>query len=666
MYISVGKVGRGPGGRAYYVRTKRHEAGIPARDDHGGPSGRWFGRLAAELGLVGPVEPGAFRSLHVGFSPAGQPLSRNPRHPRRRPAYDLTHALVKDASILASVDSEWVRRICEEVATPAVDASLRYLEAEGCWTRRGRNGADRVRGDGFVGAAFFHQASRPSRGGVGDPHLHRHCVIFNTTRGPDGRWTALDGGPLYRLAKSAAALASVEEAYLLEQIGFQVRRSGRTFRVVGLADPLREACSRRSREIRAEAGEGASPGSRDRANRATRGRGRDPETDRVTAIWRARNERHGLTPDRVERLARLGPARVEAAAELAVVSRAAVREVAWHDVLAPCDLLERVALDCLCRGGRASEVRLQVCAELEQGRRGTPGARLLSPSGPDGAGQVASVRPKISRADGRDVVIHAGPGVERVRGRAGEGGVMAGANAADPGVWAGVEGLLRRGPALVDREVAGAQRRLVDLWSCDPTPPELRIILASTDAQARAINAICQRWTLDRRPEGGAGVAVRGGGIFPGDRIVCLRKASRYDVSAGEMGVVLAADADRDRIRVALDHAGRVVTLPIAAYARDHLALGFAVRSLGARCRPVATAYLFVHGRITPAQARCLVGGNHRVACVLATTWGDLQAGRSNRALHGRPPIAAAERAVRTSPDPSPAVSLWWGRERQR
>jgi conjugative relaxase-like TrwC/TraI family protein len=68
-----------------------------------------------------------------------------------------------------------------------------HLEREACRARRGAGGARQAVGEGFVAAAFRHRSSR-----AGDPLLHTHVVVANATRGPDGRWTALDGRELYR------------------------------------------------------------------------------------------------------------------------------------------------------------------------------------------------------------------------------------------------------------------------------------------------------------------------------------------------------------------------------------------------------------------------------------------------------------------------------------
>ena len=39
-----------------------------------------------------------------------------------------------------------------------------------------------------------------------DPQLHTHVVAANMSRGPDGRYTALHGTPLYRAAMTAGYL----------------------------------------------------------------------------------------------------------------------------------------------------------------------------------------------------------------------------------------------------------------------------------------------------------------------------------------------------------------------------------------------------------------------------------------------------------------------------
>ncbi len=62
-------------------------------------------------------------------------------------------------------------------------------------------GTRRLPGAGFVAAGFRHRTSR-----AGDPQLHSHVLVANLTRGPDGRWSALDGQAVYRSRRAAGAV----------------------------------------------------------------------------------------------------------------------------------------------------------------------------------------------------------------------------------------------------------------------------------------------------------------------------------------------------------------------------------------------------------------------------------------------------------------------------
>jgi Mrp family chromosome partitioning ATPase len=88
-----------------------------------------------------------------------------------------------------------------EAHEAAVDAAVEYLEREACRVRRGRGGAQREPGEGFVSAGYRHRMSRAE-----DPQLHTHVVTANMARGVDGRWTALDATPIYRHARAAGFL----------------------------------------------------------------------------------------------------------------------------------------------------------------------------------------------------------------------------------------------------------------------------------------------------------------------------------------------------------------------------------------------------------------------------------------------------------------------------
>ena len=164
--------------------------------------GEWVGAGAGALGLSGRVSGDAFSALLAGCNPR-DPLLRL-RSCGRDPkvaALDLTFSAPKSVSVLAAVGEERLARGLILAHEEAVRAALGYLEDVAVQVRRGHNGERVARGEGLVAAAYRHRMSRAL-----DPQLHTHVVAANMVRGPDGRYTALHGTPLYRAAKTAGFL----------------------------------------------------------------------------------------------------------------------------------------------------------------------------------------------------------------------------------------------------------------------------------------------------------------------------------------------------------------------------------------------------------------------------------------------------------------------------
>ena len=101
---------------------------------------------------------------------------------------------------------------------------------------------------GLVAAAFRHRTSR-----AGDPQLHTHVLVANLGRGPDGRWSALDGRRLYAHARAASFVyQAVLRAELTRTLGLEWLpvRNG-IAELVGVPKPVLRAFSRRRAEIQA-------------------------------------------------------------------------------------------------------------------------------------------------------------------------------------------------------------------------------------------------------------------------------------------------------------------------------------------------------------------------------------------------------------------------------
>jgi conjugative relaxase-like TrwC/TraI family protein len=178
--------------------------------------GRWIGNAASGLGLEGDVTGEDLRAVLAGLKPGTglTPNSENLRaHPRRVPGFDLTFSVPKSVSVAYALGDPLVQGAVVEASEVAVAEAVAWLEREACHVRRGTNrqqakldhpaewGTRRLPGAGFVAAQFRHRTSR-----AGDPQLHWHVLVANTTVGPDRRWSALDASGLYRSQRAAGVI----------------------------------------------------------------------------------------------------------------------------------------------------------------------------------------------------------------------------------------------------------------------------------------------------------------------------------------------------------------------------------------------------------------------------------------------------------------------------
>ena len=115
----------------------------------GEPVGRWLGRGAEALGLVGDVTKTALRNLFLGFAPDGsRPLVQQQRTPdrTRQPGWDLTFSAPKSVSVLWSQIGAPERRVIERAHFAAVQKAL--AEFKGVGRRFQRHGELPAQGGG--------------------------------------------------------------------------------------------------------------------------------------------------------------------------------------------------------------------------------------------------------------------------------------------------------------------------------------------------------------------------------------------------------------------------------------------------------------------------------------------------------------------------------------
>jgi conjugative relaxase-like TrwC/TraI family protein len=265
--------------------------------------GYWLGRAASELGLAGEVsEDGLHRILNGAHPLTAQRLGSPPRG-NRVAGFDLTFRAPKSVSLLYGLGDLQVAGHVRAAHEHAIEQALDYLERHAARVSRGAARAQQEHASGLVAAAYQHRTSR-----AGDPLLHTHILVANLGRGPDGRWTALDGRLLYRHAKTAGYLyQAVLRAELTRRIGVAwgpVRNGVADVR--GVHRPVIEAFSQRHQQIRRRMTELGH-----RTARSAQAAALDTRPAKQTGIsqatlrgsWRRRATALGLTPRALAALA---------------------------------------------------------------------------------------------------------------------------------------------------------------------------------------------------------------------------------------------------------------------------------------------------------------------------------------------------------------------------
>ena len=151
--------------------------------------------------------------------------------------------------MLFGIGDDGLRSVIRDAHDRAVMDALGYMERAAAVTRRGAGGAQAIRGNGFVAAAFRHRTSR-----AGDPQLHTHVLVANLTLGADGQWSTLDARRIYAHAKTAGYLYEARlRSELTRQLGVEWTpvRNG-IADIAGVPPTVLRAFSRRRAEIEAE------------------------------------------------------------------------------------------------------------------------------------------------------------------------------------------------------------------------------------------------------------------------------------------------------------------------------------------------------------------------------------------------------------------------------
>lgn len=355
--LSIGAMGQGQ--ERYYVQL--------AREDYyrmgGEPPGRYWGKGATHLGLIGQADKDQLTHLFQGYSADGrQMLVRNAGQQNRLIGLDLTASAVKSVSVMWSQADDSIRNEIQSAHRISVDASLSYLEDNAAISRRGRDGIERVSA-GLIAVLFEHSCSRSLQ-----PQLHTHALIVNAAVRNDGSTGALDSVPLFKAKMVAGAIYRAELAAQLEsQLGLTATRKESWFELDGVPQELVDEFSQRRQAIEARLTAAGQRGAEAAAIAALETRPPKQNVNRLELMeqWRETGRAFGYTADVVRQQIGPRPERDEQQEMAQAIELAVERITERQSHFSRHDLVRAVAEEAQGRGLHANHIRLAAWRYLQ-------------------------------------------------------------------------------------------------------------------------------------------------------------------------------------------------------------------------------------------------------------------------------------------------------------
>ncbi|PSR55785.1 conjugal transfer protein [Adhaeribacter arboris] len=209
--------------------------------------GSMHGRLAERLNLTGQANKESFFALCENINPAtGEPITPRTKE-ERTIGYDINFHCPKSVSIIHALSKDdHLLKAFEE----SVQATMHDMEQDSK-TRVRKEGKydDRNTGE-LMWAEFVHQTARPVDGSVPDPHLHAHCFVFNATW--DEQEKQIKAGQFRDIKRDMPYYQARFHKQLsdrLIKLGYQVRRTEKSFEVEGVPQKAIDLFSKRTDEI---------------------------------------------------------------------------------------------------------------------------------------------------------------------------------------------------------------------------------------------------------------------------------------------------------------------------------------------------------------------------------------------------------------------------------
>jgi len=284
--LSVKSLGAADSGIAKYYE---HLGADDYYTEGGEPAGEWHGRMSGAIGLSGNVRPGQLQRLFEGYDPeTGEALASNSGQGHKA-GWDCTFSAPKSVSVAWGLADEDLQQKIADTHDAAVRAGLDYLE-KNAFSSRDRDGAQPLQG--IIAATFQHSTSREQ-----DPQLHTHCAIANLGLRADGTVCAVDFDSRWKMA--AGAVYRAELAKRVQELGFQVERDAKSFKISAVPEPICKLFSKRRKQIESYLDERGydSAKAANVAALATRKCKESPERGILKAEWLREAEEAGYSPE---------------------------------------------------------------------------------------------------------------------------------------------------------------------------------------------------------------------------------------------------------------------------------------------------------------------------------------------------------------------------------
>lgn len=210
-------------------------------------NGHIQGKLADRIGISGPCDAKTFFDLCDGINPKSKGRLTPRTKFERTAGYDINFHCPKSVSVISALskDSHVI-----DAFRASVHATMKEIEKD-AKTRVRKNDVQDERDTGeLIWADFIHQTSRPVDGNTPDPHLHAHAFVFNATYDvTENRIKATQFRTINQNMPYYQARFEKDLSDKLSHLGYKIRRTNKSFEVVGVPQRIIDHFSKRTDQI---------------------------------------------------------------------------------------------------------------------------------------------------------------------------------------------------------------------------------------------------------------------------------------------------------------------------------------------------------------------------------------------------------------------------------